>query len=249
VAHAFTLTQPAMEVETLEHVRSQQRRDAEQRLREAVDSLAPAAGKATFILQEGSPLQVIQETSERRSPSLVVLGTHGTSALEHHIIGSVAEDILRTIHRPVLTVGPHVASPPSAELALRRILYATDFSAAAAAAAPYAVSLARSFGCGIDVMHVVSGEASTQSSEGEEAFLTALRQLVPEEAEQLGTSRTFVEFGQVRGRIVAHAAERHIDLIVLGAHHHSRLAMHIRTGPTVQTILAATCPVLTISPP
>jgi hypothetical protein len=56
-----------------------------------------------------------------------------------------------------------------------------------------------------------------------------------------------VEFGQVRERIVTHAAETPADLIVLGAHHHSHLAMHLRTGPAFHVIQAARCPVLTVS--
>jgi nucleotide-binding universal stress UspA family protein len=251
VAHAFTLVQPALEVEALQHVRSQQRKDLEKRLSETVNSLAPVARGATGILGEGTPMHVIGETSARNSPCLIVLGTHGGSALERRIIGSVAEEILRTVWRPVLTVGPHVALPILADLSFRRILYATDFSQAAAAAAPYAVALAGAFSSEIDVMHVVSREAMDGSAdrlkEQEEVFLSVLLQLVPEEAGQLCRSRTFVESGQVRDRIVTHAAARRIDLIVLGAHHHSRLAMHIRTGPAFQVIMEAPCPVLTIT--
>lgn len=111
VAHAFTLVQPALEVEALQHVRSQQRKDLEKRLSETVNSLAPVARGATGILGEGTPMHVIGEMSARNSPCLIVLGTHGGSALERRIIGSVAEEILRTVWRPVLTVGPHVALP------------------------------------------------------------------------------------------------------------------------------------------
>jgi nucleotide-binding universal stress UspA family protein len=251
VAHAFRLTQPASEVEAVQHVHSVQRQDLEHLLSETVESLAPLGGRATSILAEASPIELIRQISESRERSLVVLGTHGGGTLERHIIGSVAEGIVRNLETPVLTVGPQVEYPTSSELAIGRILYATDFSLAAAAAAPYAVGLARSFGSDIDVMHVVAEGAmeapSERTNEQEQAFLDALHAHVPQDAVDLWKSRTFVEFGEVRDRILQHATGRRIDLIVLGAHHHSRLAMHVRTGPAFQVIMAAACPVLTIS--
>ena len=252
VAHAFTLVQPALEVEALEHVRSLQRKDLERLLSETLEDLAPLAGRAVTVLGEGSPIELLRATSEHNRPSLVVLGTHGGGTLERHTLGSVAEEILRTIHGPVLTVGPHVAIPSSAVLAFRHILYATDFSPAAADAAPYAMALARSFGSEIDVLHVVPDHAMGQPDDvtrQEQAFLSALHRLVPDQAADLCRSRTFVESGKVRERILEHASEGGIDLIVLGAHHHSWLARHLRTGPAFQIILAAACPVLTTVAP
>jgi nucleotide-binding universal stress UspA family protein len=252
VVHAFTLVQPALEVEALEHVHSAQRRDLERLMSETVDGLARFAGRTASVLGEGSPIGLIRAVSERLAPSLIVLGTHGGGALERHIIGSVAEETLRTIPGPVLTIGPHAAMPLSAVLAFRHILYATDFSPAAAHAAPYALALARAFGSEIDVLHVVPGEAMGQPellTEKEQEFLGALDRLVPEQARELRRSRSFVEFGQVRQRILDHASEGKVDLIVLGAHRHSWLARHVRTGPAFQIIVAAACPVLTVGLP
>jgi nucleotide-binding universal stress UspA family protein len=248
VVHAFTLVQPAMEVEALKHGRSMQRMDLEGFLFETVEKLAPVAGRAASVLGEGSPMDLIRATAERRPPALVVLGTHGAGTLERHVIGSVAEEIVRTIQTPVLTVGPHVAAP-SDRLTFGHILYATDFSRAAAHAAPYAIAIARSFASVIDLLHVVSGELTRQSDSLTERgleFLTALDQLVPEKTREPFRSLSFVESGKVRERILGHASGSGADLIVLGAHHHSRLAMHFRTGPAFQIIVAAACPVLTI---
>jgi nucleotide-binding universal stress UspA family protein len=250
-AHAFTLAPPALEVETLQHVGSLQRQDLERRLSETVQSLAPVAGRVESVVAEGSAIDLIRQLAQPPGASLVVLSTHGGGTLQRRFIGSIAEEILRTVDSPVLTVGPHVAPPASADLAVRRILYATDFSSASAAAASWAIALARSFGSEIDVMHVLAADADCRSSDDlkdqEQAFLQWLTRLVPDQAANLGRSRTFVEFGQVRQRILEHTADRGIDLIVLGAHHHSRLAMHIRTGPAFQVITAAPCPVFTVT--
>lgn len=249
IAHAFTLVQPALEVETLEHAPSAQRMDLERLLAETARELAPSAGRTTTLLGEGSPMELIRVASEERGPCLVVLGTHGAGALERHIIGSVAEHILRTIRSPVLTVGSHVALPASDVLPFRRVLYATDFSLAAVHAAPYAVALARATGSELDVVHVVPDDAIGRPdflTEHEQEFLGALKGILPDGGDALGRSRQFVEHGTVREAILRHAEEGGVDLIVLGAHHHSRLARLFRTGPAFQIILAAACPVLTI---
>jgi nucleotide-binding universal stress UspA family protein len=53
--------------------------------------------------------------------------------------------------------------------------------------------------------------------------------------------------GTVHERILERAASHDVDLIVLGAHRHSHLSMHLRTGPAFHVVLEARCPVLTIS--
>jgi nucleotide-binding universal stress UspA family protein len=251
VVHAFTLQQSALAAEELGHVRSMQRERLERLLSETVRELVPFAAKAESVLGQGSPIDVIDRVSKQHAPALIVLGTHGGGATERHVIGSVAEEILRTIHSPVLTVGPHVAMPSADKVAFRRILYATDFCVASAVTAAYAFVLAQAFGSDIDVLHVASeggiGE-DKRLAEREKEFLDALSEVIPKHVEAF-RSRTFVEFGKVRERVVKHAHEGGVDLIVLGAHHHSHLARHLRTGPAFHIILEAACPVLTVCVP
>lgn len=247
VVHAFRLLSAAAEAEVLGHVRSMQRQQLEHLLSETVKELTPPAGKSATVLGEGNPVDLIRRVSDQHEPSLIVLGTHGGGAMERHLLGSVAEGILRAVQSPVLTVGPHVGVPSSARLEFRHILYATDFSAAAAHAASYAFALARAFGSDIDVLHVASAEATARYdvAEREQGLLGALDKLVPEEARELCRPQNFVEFGDARECIINHARERSVDLIVLGAHQHSHLAMRLRTGPAFQIIVKAPCPVLT----
>ena len=252
VLHAFALEQAAMEVEELAHVRSMQRQDLERRLAEKVKEVARIAPKPTSVLGRGSPADVIDRVLQQHRPAMVVLGTHGGGAMERRFIGSVAEEILRTIPDPVLTVGPHVATHSADRIVFRHILYATDFSPAAARAGFHAVALARSFGSDLDVLHVVSEDAIGKQdliTRKEREFLAALGELIPGDSHAFPRSHTFVETGKARERILEHARERGVGLIVLGAHYHSHFARHLRTGPAFQIILEATCPVLTVCAP
>ena len=52
----------------------------------------------------GTPFLKILETSDRVDADLIVMGTHGRTGMEHMIIGSNAERVVRNAKIPVLTV-------------------------------------------------------------------------------------------------------------------------------------------------
>jgi nucleotide-binding universal stress UspA family protein len=55
-------------------------------------------------LQEGLPFEVILRTVEQSHPDLLVLGTHRRSGIPKFMLGSVTEEILRTVSVDVLAV-------------------------------------------------------------------------------------------------------------------------------------------------
>lgn len=55
-------------------------------------------------LAQGSPHREIIKKAEKYGADLIVVGTHGRSAIERFFIGSVAEKIVRFATCPVLTV-------------------------------------------------------------------------------------------------------------------------------------------------
>jgi nucleotide-binding universal stress UspA family protein len=72
------------------------RRDAE--------ALGPAGVRAERVV--GEPAREIVEFARTHPVDLLVLGTHGRTGLEHALIGSVAERVLRKAPCAVLTVRP-----------------------------------------------------------------------------------------------------------------------------------------------
>ena len=249
VAHAFMRTQAALEVEIGDRKVSQQRTNltdllSKEALRLGIDSV-----KASPILLEGEPRQVISELADRNGPSIIVLGTHGGGRLERGIIGSVAEKILRSTRWPALTVGPQVQPVSSKTLPFERVLFATDFSAAAASAASYAVTLAKAFGAEIDVLNVIHDAAIEHPeilSDLQHRFFDAIDGLVPQKAKELCDPKTFVAVGSAHDRILEHIGKHSIDLLVLGIQKTSHLSMDMRRSGAFRIIVDAECPVLTI---
>jgi universal stress protein A len=58
------------------------------------------------VLSEGVPFYEILRTAKRLRCDLIVLATHGRTGLVHAIMGSVAENVIRRAHCPVLTIHP-----------------------------------------------------------------------------------------------------------------------------------------------
>jgi universal stress protein A len=56
------------------------------------------------LVREGRAAQVILETVGELEPDIVVMGTHGRSKLDHLLIGSVTERVIRHAPCAVLTV-------------------------------------------------------------------------------------------------------------------------------------------------
>src|SRR5512135_3331045 len=64
------------------------------------------APRVTAETAVGEPAAEIVEAARERGADLVVVGTHGRTGLEHALMGSVAERVVRRAHCPVLTVRP-----------------------------------------------------------------------------------------------------------------------------------------------
>ncbi|MFL6818310.1 MAG: universal stress protein [Bradyrhizobium sp.] len=70
--------------------------------------VANKLGTQRWSLQvaEGGPMQVITGAVSGRQPDMLVMGTHGRSGLVRALIGSVTEEVLRSLSVDVLVVPP-----------------------------------------------------------------------------------------------------------------------------------------------
>ena len=55
----------------------------------------------------GDPATEILKTIETEDMDMVIMGTHGRKGLEHIILGSVAENVVRKSAVPVMTINPY----------------------------------------------------------------------------------------------------------------------------------------------
>jgi nucleotide-binding universal stress UspA family protein len=58
------------------------------------------------VLAQGTPFFEIINAANSENCDLIILGSHGHGAIEHLLLGSVAEKVVRKAKRPVLVVRP-----------------------------------------------------------------------------------------------------------------------------------------------
>ena len=210
------------------------------------------AGIRTQVLIEEGDLQACLDAAiEKNNTDLVVIGTRGRTGVGKLLLGSVAEEIFRTVSCPVLTVGPHSGSFHEHSGELREILYATDLTPESRAAAPYALSLAEEFQSRLILMHVIPEEQPDDlvSDVNVKAGLQKLlREVVPPEASC--KPEYVVECGDPADMILEFADVKQMDLIVLGVRPEKGApgaeTHHLPAAIAYKIVSRAECPVLTV---
>jgi nucleotide-binding universal stress UspA family protein len=200
-----------------------------------------------MVVVEGDPPKALLQQAAEKGADLLVLGTHGRTGLGRLLLGSVAETVFREAPCPVLTVGPRLARDPQWQIKIKEILYATDFSPSAAAAAPYAISLAQENQAELTILNVQPPAKAGELIDAEQYASSTerrLKELVPEDARNWCHPHYVVESGDPAEKILQVAGTRRADLIVLGVRPYEK-----RNEPkrviAHRVLAGATCPVLT----
>ena len=79
---------------------------------EAIDTVIERAEEANVptveeVVANGCPHRSILDYADENDIDLITMGTHGRGGIEHYLIGSVAEKVVRLSDAPVLTVRLH----------------------------------------------------------------------------------------------------------------------------------------------
>jgi nucleotide-binding universal stress UspA family protein len=137
----------------------------------------------------------------------------------------------------------------------KNILFATDFSSTAERALPYAVELARRFGCAVHTVHVIQPDIYPlvppsewpKMAQEEEEFRNEKRRRL--EDQLLGLPHEFrFPTGNVWQNLARIIEDQDIDLIVVGTLGRAGIEK-VMMGSTAETIFRqASCPVLTVGP-
>ena len=203
------------------------------------------------IVRTGEIHEEIQKMVKSAQIDFVVMGTHGRRGIERWVLGSVAEQLLRSVKVPLLTIGRRERTERAA-LAIRRILVTTDFSEGTSEAIAYAFSIAQECQAHISVLHVL-GNVGADTSEKYREILTKkigsqLEKLIPSEARVWCDAKTRVETGLPFKVILKTVEKESIDLLVMNVHGKRGLDRSLLDSTAERVVRAASCPVLMIPP-
>lgn len=222
----------------------------------AAKARAHAAGVAVETsLTGGQPAREILARTKDGDVDLVVLGTHGRGGVEHMLLGSVAEKVLRKAPCPVLIVPP---TADHADAHFSRILCPVDGSTASAEAVTFALSLARETDGRLILLSVVepmpvSGEFGALDSDeylrlGDAHARTILSAAVPAEVREWGRIDERIAVGKASERILDTARTERADIIVMGVRGRGAIDLLAFGSTTNDVVRRATCPVLAVHP-
>jgi nucleotide-binding universal stress UspA family protein len=78
--------------------------ESTKRIQGMIDAIVGKDIHASMYLREGHPTQEIVNFVEHEHSDLVVIATHGLTGIEHFLLGSITEKVVRLSPAPVLTV-------------------------------------------------------------------------------------------------------------------------------------------------
>src|SRR5260370_26142014 len=140
-------------------------------------------------------------------------------------------------------------------IALKNILFATDFSPAADAAAPFAIQIARSYGAKVSGLHVTRFNDYTSAAPEVWAMMAeAAEKETKEHVRRLDEQLKGIEHevligeGNIWEVTLNLLKEKEIDLIVLGTRGRTGLGKALLGSVAEQILRQAPCPVLTVGP-
>jgi nucleotide-binding universal stress UspA family protein len=213
--------------------------------------------EALTLVQEqrthDSAPEAIVEYADEQDVDLIVAGTHGRRGLQRLLIGSVAEEVLRTAPCPVLTVRGGEDIAPA--WAVRNILVPIDFSDASIEALRHAKELALTYGAQITLLHAVE-EVVYPSAYGVEPANLPGPQVIDRVEESLADlARTEIGYehvvvdarvGYAPSTILDYAESEAVDLVVIATHGRTGLERMLLGSVAERVVRRAAAPVFSV---
>ncbi len=221
-------------------------------------SLSEYAGEVEterVVMRGKAPYQHIIELSRKKNSDLIVMATHGRSALAQFFMGgSTAEEVARHSQIPVFIVKVEAdAAPETYGARLNEILYPTDFSEAAKSAFNSAATFAKRFGARLFVLHSIEEdnrdfyENLGFSGDNLKAQVESyLKDYVAGLGGADAVTAYHVTEGTAETEIIKFIETHQIDLVAIATQGHSGIQEDLLGSTTDRVIRLAPCPVLAV---
>jgi nucleotide-binding universal stress UspA family protein len=225
----------------------ERRADARAYLQRMVGELTGSGATARGVVYEGYPAEAILAGAREQAATLIALTTHGRTGLARWELGSVTEKVLRGSECPILVTRSFETAEAGAtrdrqpaQAAIRRMLLPIDAGDLSLAAVGPAMELAVLCGAEMLLVHVLddnlAGELPMPDIERAQELVTAAGL----------HAEVVLERGDAADRLLAVAAERQADLIVMATHGRSGLKRWVLGSVAERVMRAAPVPLLLV---
>jgi nucleotide-binding universal stress UspA family protein len=250
--HVVTLSPAAREAELQLNGPSLARSASQQRLENLAEGVRRLGIPVDTHVVDGLVCATVIASVKTYRADLLVLGTHGVHrGLDHLLIGSNTEKILLSAECPTMTIGAHVLSGFDIEEHLKEIMYFSDFTPEATAAAPIALFLSKEFAAPVDPCLLLPPAAEKNESlrhQLAEDYCKSMKATIDNADAEWCTPAFQLDRGLELDQMIQRAKTQSAGLIVLGVHAESQFGRHVRTSFAYQVLSQASCPVVTVRP-
>ncbi len=196
-------------------------------------------------IQHGFASDVLREAIADTGATRVIMGTHGRGKLGQFALGSVANELLKTVDVPIFAVGPGVHGS-SHHAIPRKILHPVSMVGDFQRGVDFAAELASTYNAELTLMHVMNPDFGKTGSERSLTWArTALAELVPKGVEFAHPVQFVTTCGKVVEEVLAAAAHIEADWLVLGVDPDFHL-WSLNDSTAYKVLASATCPVITV---
>ena len=212
----------------------------------------------------GVPSEEVLAAAKAEDADLIVVGTVGKTGLEHVLLGSTAERIIRTAPCPVLAVRTERSRAQQGggtkphPVKLERILVPVDFSDCSLDALEYSVILAQRAKASLTLLHVLEPvsyglDFTFPHPDKREQQRTTIKSRLEGLVSSLASAHVTADYllcgGLPNDSILEAARTQSAGMIIMGTHGRRGLS-HTFFGSVAESVLRSSpCPVLTVQSP
>jgi nucleotide-binding universal stress UspA family protein len=207
------------------------------------------------VVREGHPAaQEINSAVRQLHADRLLLGTRSRSKLGKLLLGSVAEQVLRSASLPVFTIGPEAHLPSENKDHLYTVLFATSLGEGHHASAALACQIAASQQGKLIMLHVLPPLIEKPGDGAINVLYPTLSQELRLLAHRVGAEscrdvEVKVLYGNPAEQILVKCAASQADLIVMQTNDHPKFPSVLHDHTICKVLAHAQCPVLTLNVP
>jgi nucleotide-binding universal stress UspA family protein len=229
-------------------------------LKHEQEYLARHAAGAECKVLEGPVVPSLEKEIAESNPDLIVMATHARGGLSRALVGSVADRLIRDVHKPILLIRVPEKQRAAGELKTDHILVPLDGSAMSTSVLQHALSMSIPSETRITLLRVVSppyaatelavvGETDVIMSERVEAAHEYLNGI----ATELGVEGYLVDTDVVissmpADAILHYAQDKACDVICMATHGRSGVRRMLMGSVASSVLHSAKVPVLLYRP-
>jgi nucleotide-binding universal stress UspA family protein len=220
---------------------AKQFRDAEATLAKVAQQIRDLGLTCSYEVRRWYPAEQIKEFINEHAIDRLLIGTSGRGKLGKLFIGSVAEELIRTLEIPVCTVGPHFRSCQQDNP--RRMIAALSLRHHPEHSLLFAARLAAELQSELTVLHVA------EQDRGDEGIHAGARAKINELLRTVDlhpAPKIRIRSGEPAEEIICECAAVRPEALIMSASPASIFKSRIRNGVAYRVIAQASCPTFTL---